>query len=430
MGLPRFLTAAVEGFDVVDVKEWLGDGKIEIYLERSEDRKDFLCYRCGTKMSKARGKHRMRIEGLPILGLKTYFIFWRHKKHCPECGKARSEEVSFLAEETPHLTKEYAWWLGRLCEIAAITRAAELVNQNAMTMYRLDLARMRLMLQRYKIPPVRRISVDEVYARKKPKYRGESRNDRFFTVISDLDTHRVIWVSESRSRKGLDEFYQLIGEEACKLIEVVAMDQHDDFAVSTRDHCKNATIVWDRFHLMQNFEKAVNEVRKDLHNEQEGGSEMRRLTRGKFRFLFLKKASRRDDEEKKHLDDVLKENDRFVKLELIKERMLSFFLEPDEKAAKKVFEEIGEWIWQAGFQPLMKWHKEFERGWDIVKNYFKYRVTSALSEGQNNVIKMLKRRAFGYRNMTYFRLKIMQLCGYLNSRFINIDFSSAYTKKL
>jgi transposase len=62
------------------------------------------------------------------------------------------------------------------------------------------------------------------------------------------------------------------------------------------------------------------------------------------------------------------------------------------------------------------------------QNYFRYRVTSALSEGQNNVIKMLKRRAFGYRNMFYFRLKIMQCCGYLNSRFINIDFSSTCTK--
>lgn len=62
--------------------------------------------------------------------------------------------------------------------------------------------------------------------------------------------------------------------------------------------------------------------------------------------------------------------------------------------------------------------QKFEQGWATVKNYFRFRVTSALSEGINNVIKMLKRRAFGYRNMEYFRLKILQVCGYLNSRFI------------
>ena len=45
---------------------------------------------------------------------------------------------------------------------------------------------------------------------------------------------------------------------------------------------------------------------------------------------------------------------------------------------------------------------------------------AALSEGINSVIKMLKRRAFGYRNMEYFRLKIMQVCGYLNSRYVPV----------
>jgi transposase len=430
MGLPRFLSAAVPGFEILDIKEWLTMGRIEIYLERksSEETGPLLCHCCGTELKAARGKHRMRIQGMPTLGLKTYFIFWRHKRHCPKCKKARSEAIAFLAPETPHLTKDYAWWIGRMCEIAAVSRVAELTEQGEMSTWRLDFARMKRLLQFYKIPPVMRISVDEVYARKKAKYRGESRNERFFTVISDLDTHRVVWVSESRSQKGLDEFFVLIGKEACQKIEVVAMDQHEDYAASVRAHCPNATIVWDRFHLMQLFEEAVNDTRKELHAEQAKGSEMQRLTRGAFRFLFLKKASRRTEEERTHIEDVMKENNLFFKLELIKERMLSFFLEPDEQSARKIFDEVGDWIFQAGFHQLMKWHNNLEAGWETLKNYFKYRVTSALSEGQNNVIKMLKRRAFGYRNMTYFRLKIMQVCGYLNSRFVPIHFSPTYTK--
>ena len=107
--------------------------------------------------------------------------------------------------------------------------------------------------------------------------------------------------------------------------------------------------------------------------------------------------------------------------------MLSFFSEQSEEAALRVFNEVGDWIFQAGFKPLMNWHNQLEGGWLTLKNYFKYRVTTALSEGHNNTIKMLKRRAFGYRNMYYFRLKIMQVCGYLNSRYVPIDFSSTYT---
>jgi transposase len=300
--IPRFLSAAVPGYEILDVKEWLLDGKIEVFLDRKEEDPS-LCCRCGSDLTTIfRGKHRMRVEGMPILGLKTYFYFWRLKKHCIKCKKARSEEVSFLAKETPHLTLDYAWWIGRLCEIAAVTRVAELVEHDGMTTWRLDFARMKLMLAHYKIPAVKRISVDEVYARKKAKSPTESRNERFFTVISDLDTHRVIWVSESRDKKALDEFFTLIGTEACSQIEVVAADQHEGYAASTAEFCKNATLVWDRFHLMQNFEKAVNDTRKQLHEEQAKGSDMHRLTRGQFKFLFLKKASRRTEEEKTHID--------------------------------------------------------------------------------------------------------------------------------
>lgn len=417
MSIPRFFQKAFKGYEVLDVKEFLQEGMIEIHLGRRED-KDWCCYRCGSWLHVERGKYRSCIEGMPIMGLRVWIYFWRHKGHCSKCRKARAEAVEFVSEETPHLATDFAWWIGRMCEIAAISRVAELMQQDETTTWRLDLNRMKRMLARYKIPAVTKISVDEVYARKKAKFKGESRDDRFFTVISDLQSHRVIWVSEGRSKEALDQFFILIGKKAADQIEVVAADMYGGYAASVAENCKKATLVWDRFHVMQIFEEAVNETRKDLHAEQAQGSDLHRLTRGKYRFMFVKKASRRTEEERTHIDDVFKANEYFAKLELIKERMLTFFDQPDETAAKKVFEEVGDWIFQAGFKPLMQWYNNLEKGWDTLRNYFKYRVSSALSEGHNNVIKMLKRRAFGYRNMEYFRLKIMQMCGYLNSRFI------------
>jgi len=68
------------------------------------------------------------------------------------------------------------------------------------------------MLQNYKIPPVKRISVDEVHARSKKRFIRENRNKQYFTVVSDLDTGRVIWVSDNREKEALDQFYILIGK--------------------------------------------------------------------------------------------------------------------------------------------------------------------------------------------------------------------------
>ena len=417
--LPRFVKAYAEdsNFDVVDWKEFLQDGRIEIHLEKAAD-SPWECHRCGHLLGARRGKYRLRLEGMPIMGIRVWLHLWREKGECDHCQKARSERVKLIAEETPHLTQDYAWWLGRLCEIAAVSRVAELVNLDETTTWRLDLARMQRMLAHYKIPPVLRISVDEVYVRKKPKHKGESRNQRFFTVITDLDTRKVIWVTDGRDEASLDAFFTIIGKAACKKITVVAADQHDDFARSVRKQCPNATLVWDRFHVMQNFEKALNEDRKRLHDGFRKNSNLSELTRGKYRFIFLKKAQRRTEEEQRHIDQVVKDNDSFLKLELIKERMMTFFDQPDEYHGRMAFHDVGAWILQGGFTELKKWYWNLDSQWSQLANYFKHRVTSALSEGINNVIKSLKRRAFGYRNMTYFKLKIMQVCGYLNSRFI------------
>ena len=116
------------------------------------------------------------------------------------------------------------------------------------------------------------------------------------------------------------------------------------------------------------------------------------------------------------------DNTSFFYLELIKERFFQFFYAKDKDEAKSIFEEIGRWIHEAGFEELEAWWYRLAKNWWTLENYFKYRLTTALAEGTNNVIKMLKRRGFGYRNMTYFKLKIMQVCGFLNSRYVPMEF--------
>lgn len=408
-----------DGYKTKDVQLTLKDKEVHIYLER-EETKAFQCYRCGCFLGRKRGHHKQKIRHLSVMDCATYIHLWRVKGECKKCRKARSERVDFIASETPHYSAQYAEWLGMMCEFSAVSRVAEFSGEGNMTVRRIDFNRMKRLLKNYKIPKVKRIAVDEVYARKKGK-KEESRNKRFFTVITDLDTRRVIWVSEGRSKAALDQFFMLIGQRQCRDIKVVAMDQFDGYAESTKEYCKNARIVFDRFHLMQNFETAVNETRKSLHEELPKEDPLLPLTKGKYRFVFLKKSRKRTDEEQSHVDEVLKANENFLVLELIKEKMITFFDQPSAEQARLVFDELTSWIWQKDLSPLKKWADNFFCDWETIKNYFDERVTTALAEGMNNVIKSIKRQAFGFRNMEYFRYKIMQVCGYLNSRYFKMD---------
>jgi transposase len=422
MNIPYLVKKLIPGYVANDVKILFKRQIVEIYLQKSEDNSEpLICSRCGRKLAQKRGSHQMKIKHLPIFGLDCYLIFYRQKANCPHCKKARSEHIDFLARETPHLSKEYSWWLGRLTEISTVSRVAELTGNDQNTLWRIDYDRLVLMLQNYKIPDVKRISVDEVHARSKRRYSRENRNKQYFTVVSDLDTGRVIWVSNNREKEALDEFYTLLGEERCSQIEVAAMDQFNGYKASTEQHCPQAKIVWDRFHLIRNFKSALNDERLEIIEKNKKEKKSVSNITGKFKYLFLKKAKKRTKAEVKSFKQVMRDNKEFYKLELIKERFFHFFNQRDIEDARDILIEVKSWIKENGFKYLENWVDNFVGGWEIVKNYFEIRVTSALSEGQNNVIKALKRRCFGFKNMTYFKLKIMQVCGYLNSRYISID---------
>ena len=144
-----------------------------------------VCKRCNTRLEGQHGKHRLKAKYLPLFAYDAFIVCWRRKGFCPSCKKIRSEEIGFLSQESPHLTKAYETTIEELTEIAAVSRVAEFTGEDKSTVWRLDYKRLMRLRSNYKVPPVTHISVDEVYARKKHK-EGETRNDRFFTIVTVL----------------------------------------------------------------------------------------------------------------------------------------------------------------------------------------------------------------------------------------------------
>ena len=59
---------------------------------------------------------------------------------------------------------------------------------------------------------------------------------------------------------------------------------------------------------------------------------------------------------------------------------------------------------------LSKFLATLRRWWEVILNYFHDRLTSGVVEGLNNQRKLIKRRAFGYRNFAHFRLRVLIEC--------------------
>jgi transposase len=403
------------GFKVKDIREWRRDKRMEIILEKVEG-KTHYCGVCHSELGVYHGGHWITAKHCRMMDWVVEVTFFREKRECGGCNKKiRSEEINFICPESPHITMELAWWVNRLTEITSVLRVSRLESLNKNACYRVDKHILARLLHGYKIPKVTQLSVDEVYARGNKQLReGETRDDLFLTVIIDIKTHKVVWVTISRRKEALDEFFNLIGPEQCKQIEVVATDQHAGYGASVKEHCPNATLVWDRFHLTQKFNDALNLDRRDeLQNVDPEGA-MGDLMNNKYRFLFLKRAYKRTGEDKKHIDEVMRLNQKIAKMEIIKERFHQVFNCNSRVEAEVVMAEVYQWAFDAKAWNIFRWIKEI-REEKTFWNYFKYKVTTGISEGINRLIKGIKWQAYGYKDMFYFKLKILQKAGYLNS---------------
>jgi len=124
----------------------------------------------------------------------------------------------------------------------------------------------------------------------------------------------------------------------------------------------------------------------------------------------------RSKTDKRHIDEVMQVNEKIARLEVIKEHFHKLFDCQGRLEAQVHMAEVYQWAFDARAWNIWRWIssiREEPRFW----NYFDYKVTTGLSEGVNRVIKGLKWQAYGYKDMFYFALKILQKAGYLNSRY-------------
>lgn len=405
-----------QGYSVLDIKESIASQHMEIILEKEPDQ-ICLCNRCGHRLGKIKDRYFVRARHLRVFNWQVTVGFWREKRWCENCQKVRSEMIDFICPTSPHITMELAWWISRLSEMTSVLQVSKLERVDKMACYEVDHHILQALYQGYQIPKVTHIGVDEVYARGPKQLKtDETRDDLFFTVIVDLRTHKVIWVAKSRRREALDAFFKALGAEACKDIKVVATDQHEGYTASVNEHCANAVVVLDRFHLVKNFNEALNEDRKEELERIDPEGEMGDLMNGKYRYIFLTKGKNRSIKDQKHIAEVTRLNKKMATLEIIKEHFHRLFDAPTEVDAQVMLAELYQWPLDAKANNIFKWILNIlqdTRFW----NYFKQRFNSGVVEGINRAIKGLKWQAYGYKNMAYFALKILQKCGYLNHRY-------------
>ncbi|MBW3166251.1 ISL3 family transposase [Ferrimonas balearica] len=313
---------------------------------------------------------------------------------CSQCG-IRTEHITWLSPFS-RLTERLIRLVESLLKVLPVKHVASLVGLHWHTIKTLDKRRLNREVVEPDWSQVRRLVMDEFAL-----FKGH----RYATVIADADTHQVLWLAEGRSRAAIRPFFERLGQQ-CHRIEAVAMDMNTAFDLEVQEHCPNARVIYDLFHVVAKYgREVIDRVRVDCANELRGDKPARRhVKRG--RWVLLKNHENMNDRERSYLDELLAANHSLMVVYLLKEELKALWYCRDEESAIKRWQLWWQQVHESGLKPLIQLAQKLKPYLSGITASALYPLHTCRLEGMNNKIKLIKRMAYGYRDTEYFFLKI------------------------
>lgn len=398
----------IPGFKIVKIEK--SATRYDIWVEAYKRRRGKCCW-CGESHEQGYHSRKETIAEDINIGKRRVFLHIRKRRYrCPQDGRIHTEEIEWI-EVGARVTKRFAEHISRLTAITTNKEAGWFFNLDDEKVYRIDKVYLERKAKKLlnPIPHAINISIDEVSYQK---------HHRYLTNVVDVDQRIVIWNAKGRKKEILNQYYKGIGTIGCGVIETAALDGAQGYISSTQKYAINALIVYDRFHVTQKINNAIDRVRKDELRKarKEENKDLIELINCKQRFILLKRRARLSNKQNITLEKLCEINKAIYKALLLKEEFLAVYACKTEAEATDHLRAWFDKAFGSEVKVFVDLAQKLLNKVRFILNWFKKRVSSAISEGINNKIKRLKRMAYGYKDIDYFRLKIHQHCGLLNPR--------------
>ena len=248
------------------------------------------------------------------------------------------------------------------------------------------------------IKHVQRIGIDEFAIRKGHVYK---------TIVVDIDTGRIIHVGDGKGKAALEGFWKRVRRNKVK-IEIVTSDLSAAFIASVMENVPDAVHVYDKFHVAKLVNEAVDAVRRNVY-AQEADLEKRKIIKGSRWLLLTKDKDIFDDEKKKRLDNILETNTPIFHAYYLREDLDQIWMQDSKEEAERQLAYWCERARETKLKPFIKVANTLMARRTGILAWYDAPVTNAMLEGINNKIKVMKRRAYGYRDDEYFTLLLLGL---------------------
>jgi transposase len=297
-----------------------------------------------------------------------------------------------------HFTKEFEAFALLLMREMPVSKVAQTVGETDTRLWRMLINQVQAAYAQSDFSRVCCVGVDEMSVRKGQEY---------ISVFADLIKKRVMFATEGNDRDTWVRFVETLEKYNGHrhAITQVTMDMSAGYKKGVRENCRNAQVVFDKFHVIQNLNQAVDQVR--MRELRAGGKGVWEALR-KSRWLWRKNPENLKAHQQERLAQIQNKNLITAKAYQMRLVLQEIYRTPDATSANRRFRVWCRWVcWAARFckfnllAPMAKAAQMVKDHLKGILAHWKWGLTNAFMEGLNSVFSATKRKARGYRSSDY-----------------------------
>ena len=382
----------------------------EVYLRQSYPS---ACPHCGRLMRK-NGFKTVYLKGLDIAGLPTILVVEKQKYICPRqegCPELTTDLARIHGIDKNHqiLDKVKQQALLALTEKRSVKDISANLHISEGTVNRLFPQLAPQFKANYKfLPPV--IAFDDFSS-------GKFAATQMSMALMNPQTHELLDIIESRNSYALRKYFYRYDFHARAKVKLVIVDLYQPYRTIVRDLFPNALIVADRFHIIAQAYRAVNQIRiQTMKAVKESNPALSRALKRYWRYVLKDRTDLDWQSFRRYRvfgGAQLTEVELTDRLTNASEELLGAYnyyqalLHAMHNRNIKSLEALLTIKLTALSQPLRKTQRTLRNHQNEIKRSFETFYSNGPLEGTNNLIKVIKRIAFGYRSFYNFRLRIL-----------------------
>lgn len=362
------------------------------------------CSGCGRRGSTYDRLDERRFEFVPLWGILVFLAYRMRRVNCKRCGV--TVEMVPWCDGKNQLTTTYRWFLATWAKRLSWSEVGSIFRTSWDSVCRAVEHAVEWGLAHRDLSNITAIGIDEI---------AWAKGHTYLTLVYDItgQTKRLLAVAEERTVASLRSCLDSLGESVCKEVKYVCSDMWKPYLKVIAEKLGQAVHVLDRFHVMQMFGKALDEIRAE---------ESKRLERDGFqavlkksRWCILKRPENLTDKQTVKLSELLKYNLRTMRAYLLREEFQRFWEYSSVWWAGRFLDEWTTRVMRSKLEPMKKIARSIRSHRPLILNWFRARgqVSAGAVEGLNNKVKLVTRKSYGFRTSKVAKVALLHNLGRL-----------------